>query len=467
MIVANGEGIGPAKELSMSQRTDRREFLKQSIGAGLCVGGAARSVLGKSANGKIQHAAIGVGGQGWSNIRLIAAHPKVEIAAICDVDIARMADAIKKFPSARRYQDWRELLDKEGDRIDTVNVSTPDHMHAPITMTALRKGKHVYCQKPLTHDIHEARRVTEAAAKAGVATQMGIQVNSSIGCRMAVSMIRDGAIGKVRRIYLWSNKPTKSYRPTGPRPKGSDPVPDLLDWDAWLGTAPVRPYKKGIYHPTWWRGWQDFGVGWLGDMGCHIYDMPYQALKLTAPLRVRAEVEPAWRDTPGRRTETWPTWQILHYTFGGNNLTADKTIDFTWSDGGKYPPEELRKQIDGLKFPAQGAMLLGEEGTMLFPHVGGPQLFPKGKFKGYERPKLPPRDHYLHWIDACLGKGATNTSFDYSGPLTETVLLGTVALRCPDKELVWDAAAMKVTNLPDANQYLRRTYRDGWSAEGL
>jgi predicted dehydrogenase len=451
----------------MSQRTGRREFLKQSVGAGLCVAGAARSVLGKSANGKIQHAAIGVGGKGWPDVRLIAAHPKVEIAAICDVDTTRMDAAAKKFPAARRYQDWRELLDREGDRIDTINVTTPDHMHAPITMTAIRKGKHVYCQKPLTHDIYEARRVTEAAAKAGVVTQMGIQVNSSIGHRMAVQMVRDGAIGKVRSAYLWSNKPSKSYRPTGPRPTGSDPVPEMLDWDAWLGTAPVRPYKKGVYHPTWWRGWQDFGVGWLGDMGCHIYDMPYQALGLTAPLRVRAEVEPEWWDTPGRRKETWPRWQVLHYTFGGTDLTAGKTIDFTWSDGGKYPPEELRKQIDGLKFPAQGSMLLGEEGTMLLPHVGGPQLFPKGKFKGYERPKVAPRDHYLHWIDACLGKGKTDTSFDYSGPLTETVLLGTVALRCPDKELAWDAARLKVTNLPAANQYLRRTYRNGWSVEGL
>jgi predicted dehydrogenase len=451
----------------MSQRTDRREFLKQSVGVGLCAAGVARSVLGKSANGKIQHAAIGVGGMGWSDIKLIASHPAVEIAAICDVDTARMADAAKKFPDARRYQDWRELLDKEGDRIDTVNVSTPDHMHAPITMSAIRKGKHVYCQKPLTHDIHEARRVTEAAAKAGVATQMGIQINSSIGYRMAVKMIRVGAIGKVRRVYLWSNKPAGSIRPTGFRPTGKDPVPDTLDWDGWLGTAPVRPYKHRVYHPAAWRRWQDFGVGWLGDMGCHIYDTPHQALKLTAPLRVRAEVDPAWCDTPGLRKETWPTGQVLHYTFGGNDLTADKTIEFTWSDGSKYPPDELRKRIDGLKFPAQGAMLLGEEGTMLLPHVGGPQLFPKDKFKGYERPKLPPRNHYHHWIDACLGKATVNAGFDYSGPLAETVLLGTVAIRCPGKDLAWDAARMKVTNLPAANQYLRRTYRDGWSVEGL
>ena len=451
----------------MSQRTCRRAFLKRGLYTGLCAAGLSSVASGKSPNGKTRHAAIGVGGKGWSDLLQFASHPNVEIAAICDVDTARLTGAARKFPHARRYQNWRELLETEGDKVDSVHVSTPDHMHAPITMTAIAKGKHVYCQKPLTHDVFEARRVTEAAAKAGVATQMGIQVNASIGYRMAVKIIRDGAIGKVHRVYLWSNKPAGKYRPTGPRPDGKDPVPATLDWDVWLGTAPVRPYKHGVYHPTWWRGWQDFGVGWLGDMGCHITDTPYQALKLTSPLRVRAEVEPRWRDTPGRRGETWPTWQIVHYTFPATDITAGKTLEMTWSDGGKYPPDELRKRIDNHKFPSQGALLLGEAGTMLLPHVGGPQLFPAAKFKGYARPKLQPRNHYHHWIDACRGKAATATGFDYSGPLTETILLGTVALRCAGKELQWDAAAMKITNLPAANQHLRRTYRDGWAVAGL
>lgn len=443
----------------MGLRTNRRSFLKRSLQTGLGTLALPGVVATSSPNNKIQHAAIGVGGMGWGDIQQIGSHPDVEIVAICDVDTARMAAAAKKFPNARRYQDWRILLDREADKIDSVNVSTPDHMHASITMTAINRGKHVYCQKPLTHDVYEARRVTEAAAQAGLATQMGIQVNASIGYRMAVQMIRDGAIGKVKRVYAWSNKAAGNYRPTGPRPIGEDSVPATLDWDAWLGVAPWRPYKQGIYHPTWWRGWQDFGVGWLGDMGCHIIDTPYQALRLGSPAGIHAQVEPAWRDTPSRRTETWPTWQIVRYTFAGNELTAGQTIELIWSDGDKYPPDSVRRHIDNREFPQQGSLLVGEGGTMLLPHAGGPQLFPKNKFKGYRRPQLVSRNHYHHWVDACRQKAKTAAGFDYAGPLTETILLGTVALRCPDRELTWDAEQMKITNLPEANQYLRRSYR--------
>ena len=445
---------------TMGTPTNRRKFLKHSLSAGLGVYVLPGIVAANSPGNRIQHAAIGVGGMGWGDVQQIGSHPNVEIAAICDVDKARMAEAAQNFPNARRYQDWRILLDKEADNIDSVNVSTPDHMHAPITMAAVKRGKHVYCQKPLTHDVYEARQVTEAAARAGLATQMGIQVNASIGYRMAVKMIRDGVIGKVKQVYAWSNKPAGNYRPTGPRPIGQDPVPASLDWDAWLGVAPVRPYKSGVYHPTWWRGWQDFGVGWLGDMGCHIIDTPCRALRLGTPARIQADVEPAWRDTSSRRTETWPTWQIVRYTFAGNELTADKTLELVWSDGYKYPPDHVRQHIDNRDFPKQGSLLIGQAGAMLLPHPGGPQLFPQDKFKGFPRPKIASRNHYHHWVDACLGKAKTDAGFDYAGPLTETILLGTVALRCPDRELIWDAGQMKITNLPEANQYIRRPYRD-------
>lgn len=451
----------------MRQQSDRRSFLKQGIGAGLCAATWAHAALGKSPNGKIHHAAIGVGGKGWSDVMAFASHPEVVVAAVCDVDENQMRRAAQQFPQARRYQDWRVLLAKEGDKIDAVSVSTPDHMHAPISMSAINLGKHVFVQKPMTHDVYEARRLTEAAAKAGVATQMGIQANAMVCYRKAVQLIRDGAIGKVQRVYAWSNKPSGKYRPTGPRPIGEDPVPETLDWDVWLGTAPVRPYKAGVYHPKWWRGWRDFGVGWLGDMGCHIIDSPFQALKLTAPLRVRAEVESAWWNTLGRRNETWPTWQILHYTFAGTDLTADKTLEFTWSDGGKYPPDEVGRHIDNQQYPAQGSLLIGEAGSLLLPHVDDPELFPRARFKDYPLPKLAPRNHYHHWIDACLGNATTAAGFDYSGPLTETVLLGTIALLCADKELDWDADRMQVTNVPEANQYLCRAYRDGWAVAGL
>lgn len=451
----------------MSSNIQRRIFLKQGLNTGLGTLTFPAILSAASPNSKIQHASIGTGGMGWGDIRQIGSFPDVEIVAICDVDTARLAAAKEKFPQARRYQHWRELLETEGDRIDSVNVSTPDHMHAPITMTALQKGKHVYCQKPLTHDVYEARKITEAAAGTGLATQMGIQVNSSIGYRMAVKMIRDDVIGRVKKIYAWSNKPVGNYRPTGPRPMGEDPIPTTLDWDAWLGTAPVRPYKKGIYHPTWWRGWQDFGVGWLGDMGCHIIDTPYRALRLGAPLRIHAEVEPAWRDSASRRQETWPTWQIVRYTFPANEWVAGKTIDFIWSDGYKYPPDTVRQHIENREFPPQGSLFIGETGSLLLPHPGGPQLFPKDKFKGTPRPKLAGRNHYHHWIEACRGKAQTVAGFDYAGPLTEVILLGTIALNCPDKELVWDTTQMKIVNLPEANKYVRRSYRENWKVKGL
>ena len=451
----------------MSRRSNRRDFLKRGVATGLCAAGWVRAASGNSPNGKIHHAGIGVGGKGWSDVMAFASHPEVVIAALCDVDATQLRRAAQEFPQARCYQDWRELLAQEGDKIDSVSVSTPDHMHAPIGMAAINRAKHVFVQKPMTHDVYEARRVAEAAAKAQLATQMGIQANASISYRMAVKMIRDGAIGKVKQVYAWSNKPSGKYRPTGPRPPGEDPVPATVDWDVWLGTAPLRPYKDGVYHPKWWRGWQDFGVGWLGDMGCHIIDTPFQALRLTAPLCIRAEVEPAWWNSRARRGETWPTWQILHYTFAGNDLTADRTIEFTWSDGGKYPPDAVREKIDNEEFPSQGSLLIGEAGSLLLPHVNDPQLFPKPQFKDYLLPKLEPRNHYHHWIDACLGKATTAAGFDYSGPLTETVLLGTVALLCAGEELAWDAGRMQVTNLPEANQYVRRTYRDGWAVEGL
>jgi len=451
----------------MSEHTNRREFLKRSLGVGLGTVVLPPIVSANSPNGKLQHASIGVGGMGWGDVQQIGSHPDVEVVAICDVDTARMAAAAKKFPRARRYQHWRELLDKEGDKIDSVNVTTPDHMHALITTTALSQGKHVYCQKPLTHDVYEARQVARAAARAGVVTQMGIQTSASIGYRMATQIVQNGAIGKVKQIYAWSNKPVGNYRPTGPRPQGQDPVPATLDWDAWLGTAPVRPYKRGVYHPTWWRGWQDFGVGWLGDMGCHIVDTPYRALRLGSPVNVRAEVEPAWRDTPSRRTETWPTWQIVRYTFPGTELTAGKTIELIWSDGYKYPPDRVRRHIDNHEFPPQGSLLIGEDGALLLPHAAGPQLFPKDKFKGFSRPDVAPRNHYHHWVDACRQRAETGAGFDYAGPLTEVILLGTIALHRPDKDLAWDGEHMKITNLPEANQYLRRSYRRPWTGTGL
>ncbi|MEW6073824.1 MAG: Gfo/Idh/MocA family oxidoreductase [Planctomycetota bacterium] len=453
----------------MKHGVSRRELLGGTAIAGFATVALPRGSWRRSPNGKLQHAAIGVGGMGWADLNQIASHPEVEVVAICDVDLSRALAAIERFPGVRVYQDWRELFAQEGDRIDSVNVTVPDHMHAPIALTALRRRKHVYCQKPLTHDVHEARVLARAAVEAGVATQMGIQLSAESGDRTTVELLRAGAIGKVENVYLWSNKDTWKYRPTGPRPAEEHPPHPGLAWEQWLGTAPVRPYVPEVYHPTFWRGWQDFGVGWLGDMGCHITHAPFAGLGLTAPRTVQAEVEPEWRDTPERRRETWPTWQIVRTTYPGTALTVGDTIELEWSDGYRYPPEELRAKLEtpDRAYPEEGALFLGEEGVLLNPLGGEAALFPAAKFASYPRPALEPRNHWHHWVDACRGKATTAAGFDYAGLLTEAVLLGTVALRRPGEELAWDAVAMRITNVEAANALLRRTYREGWEVEGL
>ena len=453
----------------MDSRYTRRELIEVAAAAGLGSLILPRRARAWSPNARLQHAAIGVGGMGGADLRQIAAHEGVEIVALCDVDLARAQAAAEKFPEARLYQDWRELFEKEGDRVDSVNITTPDHMHAAIALTALGAGKHVYCQKPMAHDFVEVRRMSEAAARAGVVTQMGVQLTSTLGERSAVQMIRDGVIGKIERVWLWSNKDPWKYRPTGPRPVEEAPPPETLDWDKWIGTAPLRPFVPEVYHPTFWRGWQDFGVGWLGDMGCHITDAAFRSLGLTAPLRVRGEAEAEWRDHPGRFGETWPTWQVVHYVFPGTPHTVGDTIEVTWSDGGRYPPDELWERfVAGEQgYPEQGALFLGEGGALLLPHGGEPSLHPAAEYAEHPRPELEPRDHYHHWVDACLGGPATEAGFEHSGPLTESILLGTIALRRPGQDLSWDAARLQFPDQPEANRLLRREYREGWRVEGL
>jgi len=446
---------------------DRRNFLTTSclIGLGATVFPAGR--VWANPERKIRHACIGVGGVGHADFSSIASHPNVEVVAICDIDTARAQEVQAQVPNARFYQDWRELL--KAEEIDSVNVSTPDHMHAAITMTALVKGCHVYCQKPLTHNIYEARMIGAKAAESDLITQMGTQLTSHTAERIAVEWIQSGTIGKVREVYLWSNKPAEKYRPKGPRPETTDPVPESVDWDGWLGTAPERPYVTGVYHPSWWRGWQDFGCGWLGDMGCHIMDMPYRSLGLSMPLSVKAEVEPEWAADPKRRRETFPQWQIVEYLYPGTDLTADDTVKLTWSDGGKYPSEALRKHIEGREWPPQGALMIGEHGAMLKVHGGGPRLYPREKFATVRPPKFVPQNHYDQFIDAILGKdgGRTHSPFPYAAQSTEMVLMGTIALRFPSQKLDWNAAGMRFTNVPEANQYVRCTYRPGWEVAGL
>ena len=451
----------------MSHPLSRRRFLTGAGAAGFGTTILPSGRIFAADTKKVRHACIGIGGMGGGDFAQFLRHPSVEVVAVCDIDIARSKGVRSKVPGAKFYQDWRELLATE--KIDSVNVSVPDHMHAPITMEALSLGRHVYCQKPLAHDIHEVRMIGAKAAESGLVTQMGTQMTSNIGERIAVEWIRNGAIGKVREVFLWSNKPPEKYRPEGPRPKGSDPVPANLDWDGWLGTAPERPYVKGVYHPTWWRGWQDFGCGWLGDMGCHIMDMPFRALELKIPVSVRAKVEPAWAADPERRIETFPRWQVVEYLYPGSEFTAEDTVKLTWSDGGKYPDDKLRSHIDGQPWPTQGVLLIGEKGALMMQHGAGPRLYPQERLGRTEVPKLAPQHHYHQFVDAILGKngGKTHSPFPYAARSTEMVLMGTIALRFPDQELSWDAATMRFPEVAAANRFVRRKYRNGWEVKGL
>ena len=435
----------------------RRSFLRQSVAVGALPAFMPGLSRANSPNARLQHASIGVGGMGSSDLNSILNGGTTDIVAICDVDADSLAKAAEKLPGARKYRDWRELLEKEAEKIDSVNVSTPDHMHAPIAMTAIRLGKHVYCQKPLTHTVHEARQLALAARKAGVVTQMGIQIHADISYRMAVRIIQDGAIGKVKEWHSWQGAASSA---TGGRPAGDDPVPAALDWDKWIGVAPMRPYKKDIYHPFLWRGWQDFGSGMMGDFACHILDPVFTALELRHCLSVRTEA-------PDVNKETFPAWQVAHFKFPGTKYTDSQTIEGTWYNGSKGPSRELVPMPAEYQLPGAGSIIVGEEGVMVLPHWAGPQLYPLEKFKGYERPQVKSLDHYQQWVDACLGKGKAEANFDYAGPLTETAQLGNVGIHFAGQTLEWDWRNLKITNVAEADKYLHKTYRKGWAVEDL
>jgi predicted dehydrogenase len=432
----------------MDSRLTRRGFLAASALAA----GAARG-LALPQDRKLRHAAVGCGGMGGADLGNIAQHPAVKIVALCDVDQKSLDTAAKKFPGAKPYRDYRKLFAEMGGEIDSVNVGTPDHAHAAASMLAINLGKHVYCQKPLTHDVWEARKLAEAARAKKVVTQMGIQVHSSSQYRLAVKLVHDGAVGKVKEVHSWSNK---TWGHDGPRPEGSDPVPANLDWDLWLATAPERPYKKGHYHPGNWRKWADFGCGTMGDMAIHILDPIAGACGLGSPRTILSE-----SDVPP--AESFATKNKVKYVFPGTKYTADP-LPLTWYDGtAKVSTEGW--PVD--KLPDQGSMLVGEKGFLLLPHVANPQLLPKESFKDFVMPAVKGESHWHQWVDACLGKGAAAANFDYAGPLTEFVLLGVVANRVPGKLLTWHASEMRLEGSEEAQKLLRRTYREGWEVEGL
>jgi predicted dehydrogenase len=443
--------------------TTRRGFLRglAAAGAAAAIGtpfGAPAIARTNPLAPRVRHAAIGVTGMGGHDLGEIASSPHVDVVALCDIDDRHLDAAAKRFPGAKRYNDFRELFAKEGKSFDSCHVTVPDHMHAPIAMTALLHGKHVYCQKPLTHEIEEARKLRLAAKKAGVVTQMGIQIHSHVAYRTAVELIRSGAVGKVAAVHTWADR---AWGNKG-RPQPAAP-PAHVHWDLWLGVAPERPWGPDAYHPKEWWSWIDFGTGNLGDMGCHLLDPVAKSLELGAPRSVRAECKPP-------AAETWPNAGKVVYEFPATPHTKGP-ITLTWYDGGfgrgHHPPLELVPLEEGGKLPSQGSVFIGEKGVLLLPHWSTPRLLPAKDFAGYKLPDPGDVNHWHSFVDACRGEGTTSAGFDYAGPLTETVLLGNLAKRFPGEALAWDAESLRVTSLEEANAFVGRKYRAGWEIAGL
>jgi len=450
--------IDPSRSLSAGLAS-RRRFLASSVATGLSLPFWARSVHAAE-TGRVRLASVGVGGMGGSDLASLSSHAKVDIVALCDVDSQRLAAAGKKHPQAKLFSDYRVMLQDMHDSIDAVQVSTPDHTHAPAAMTAMNQGKHVYCQKPLTHDVFEARQLRLAAADKNVVTQMGTQIHSHTAYRTAVKLVQSGAIGKVKEAHSWSGK-TWGY--DGPAPEPAK-VPDQLDWNLWLGTAPTRAYAENQYHPANWRRWYDFGCGTMGDMAIHILDPVFSALNLASLVSVTSSSSPAPFMSYGMQNHT-------RFVFEPTPFTTEDFL-LTWSDGGRMPeieswPTRLSKDGKPLPLPDQGSMFVGEKGYILLPHVAQPILLPEADFVNREVEQAPNGNHYHLFVDACLGGAPTSAHFGYAGPLTEAVLLGVLANRFPQQEMQWDAKAMQITNFAAANALLKRQYRGGFEVAGL
>jgi predicted dehydrogenase len=442
----------------------RRRFLTTSAAAAFGFTIVPRHVLGGPGqvppSERLNVAGIGAGGMGGGDIATVH-RLGANIVALCDVDDQRAAGSFNAFPQARRYKDFRVLLDKEAKNIDAVTVGTPDHIHAVASMAAIRAGKHVYCQKPLTHTLFECRQLTSAARKAGVMTSMGNQGHATEGARLTNEWIRAGVIGEVREVHVWSDRAGKLWKQGIGRPTDTPPVPSTLDWNLWLGPIRERPYHPA-YAPANWRGWWDFGTGALGDMGCHIIDHPVWALELGAPTAVESRTTLDGTSLDGGKTnfETYPVASLIYYEFPARGKLP--TVKMTWYEGGLMPatPAEMPA---GQRLPDNGVLYVGSEGKM---YGGMPQLLPA---ELHDRAKSVPTTmarspgHYEEWVAACKGGAAPVAGFDYTGPLTEIVLLGVLSLRAPGQRLLWDHEKLQVTNLPELNDHIHTEYRKGWT----
>ena len=437
----------------------RRSFL-QTAAAGAVVGFAAPAVIAaETRNAELNVAAIGVNGMGWADLSQVGSHPKVKFVGFCDVDSNRFDQVDKRFPGVAHYADYREMIESLGDKLDAVIVSTPDHTHAPAAMFAMNRGKHCYCQKPLTHTVWEARQMRLLAEKKQLITQMGNQIHSNLEYRLGTRLLKEGAIGKVKEVHSWVGVKGQQYYAGKSRPPQAD-VPASLSWNLWLGSAPERPYAADFYHPFKWRDWQDFGSGALGDFACHILDPVFTALELTAPNSILAEHE-------GFNPELWPGPETVTYVFPATKYTSGETIKVVWRDGGRKPPRELAQLPDGVELPGGGSLFIGEGATMVLPHIGMPQLFRQSKSVEFKPVDVKGLNHWHVWVDAIQSNTKTSDGFHYAGPLTETVQLGNIAALHPEQKLEWDAKSLRITNAAEANSLLTKKYRDGFGVDAV
>ena len=438
---------------------NRRTFLKSAAVGTVAAWAGPAVVSAQTRKTELHVASIGANGMAWADLSNVGKHEKVKFVGFCDVDSDRFTNVDKEYPGVPHFADYREMIDKLGDKLDAVIVSIPDHMHAPAAMYAMNRGKHCYCQKPLTHTVWEARQMRLLAEKKQLITQMGNQIHSNLEYRLGTRILKDGAIGKIKEVHSWVGVKGQQYYSGTSRPPQAK-VPESLDWNLWLGAAPERPYAPEVYHPFKWRDWQDFGSGALGDFGCHILDPVFTALELTAPTSILA-------DNTGHNPELWPGPETLTYVFPSTKYTTGDSIQVIWRDGGLMPPRELAQMPDGEELPKSGSLFIGEAGTMIQPHVGMPRLYPQAKFAEYQKPDVKGLSHWHVWVDAVLSNTKTSDGFHYAGPLTETVQLGNIAALYPGQKLEWNAQALKITNMAEANAKLTKKYRKGFEVEAV
>lgn len=439
---------------------NRRQMIKGGTAATI-LAAAPAIIRGQNLNSRLQIASIGSDGKGFSDIREFSSHDKQKYVAFCDVDLNRTLNATKLHPDTPVYQDFREMLAKMGDKIDAVQVSTPDHMHAYCTISAMKMGKHVYCQKPLTHNVWEAREVAKMAKSTGVITRLGNQIHSHKFYRTAVQLIQSGRIGKVVKVNSWCSATGHFRSGYISRPPQTDPIPETLDWDKWIGVAHPRPFVDGrCYAPWGWRDWQEFGSGAVGDFGCHILDPVFTALDITGTSTEYLA------DHTGMNDEVWPAQTDYKFKVPGTKYTANKQLAIHWFNGGRQPGERTHMPpLEGL--PSSGSQFIGETGTLILPHVAEPMLYFDGKPMSKEYELADDQNHYHGWIDGCLSGKQPSDGFDYGSRLTEVILLGNIATRYRGQQLDWDGENMKFTNNEDANRWLTRDYREGWELKKL